>query len=263
MNAQERNWSTLFGHHTQESISWYGTWTSYSLTKEVVKSFKGVRSFRANEDNTIIYQTNNYTYADGREEEKNWQIDKQTCNRDDGIIHPALPSMKVLAITPEIYGSVDKKLEPGKMLGMELFFRNADWRTSVVVIYAKNSAIERFTQIREYLGSFPVKPPDAEVKEIDGKWIGEKQYINADLTVSNVESIENLTLVPLKDENIYQTVFLPDGIVINTPKILPSGQEFSIIAGKFVSPTEFKRLTAQYDSAGNFQRLTSEIFYRQ
>lgn len=78
-----------------------------------------------------------------------------------------------------------------------------------------------------------------------------------------MESIENLTLVPLKDENIYQKVFLPDGIVINTPKILQSGQEFSIIAGKFVSPSEFKRLTAQYDSAGNFQRLTSEIFYRQ
>lgn len=70
MNAQERNWSTLFGNHTQEGISWYGTWTSYSFNKEVVNSLKCVRSFRANEDNTIIYHTNSYTYADGREEEK-------------------------------------------------------------------------------------------------------------------------------------------------------------------------------------------------
>lgn len=62
--------------------------------------------------------------------------------------------MRVLGITPEIYGFVGKKFEPGTRFGMELFFINKDWRTSVVVMCGENSAIERFTQIREYLGSF-------------------------------------------------------------------------------------------------------------
>jgi Domain of unknown function (DUF3598) len=261
MNAQEQNWSTLFGNHTPEGISWHGTWTTYSPDKEVLNSLQCVRTFCSNEDNTIIYHTNNYIYADGREEEKTWQIEKQTCNQDDGIIHPGLPSMRTLSITPQIYAVLGKKFTPGSRFGMELFFRNEDWRTSVVVMCGENSVIEKFTQIREYLGSFPVQPPDAEVRNIDGQWIGEKQYINADLSLSNIESIENLMLVPLEDT--YQTVFLPDGIVINTPKTLQNGQEFSIIAGRFVSQNQFKRLIAQYDNLGNFQRLTSEIFHRQ
>ncbi|QIR37545.1 DUF3598 family protein [Tolypothrix sp. PCC 7910] len=261
MNAPERNWSTLFGDHTPEGVSWYGIWTSYALNQEVINSLKCVRNFRSNADQTIIYHTNSYEYADGSKEEKTWQIDKQICNQDDGILHPGLPTMRTLAITPEIYAVLVRNFEPGKRFGMELFFRNEEWRTSVVVMCGENSDIERFTQIREYLGSFPVKPPDPVVKDIDGQWIGEKQYINADLSVSNVESIENLTLASLEDS--YQAVFLPDGIVINTPKSLQIGQEFSIIVGKFVSANKFKRLTAKYDKLGNFQRLTSEIFYRQ
>jgi Domain of unknown function (DUF3598) len=261
MNAQEQNWSNLFGHHTPEVSSWHGIWTINSPQLEVIRSYQGVRSFRANEDETVIYQTNNYIYADGSTEEKHWQLDKQTCNQADGIIHTAVPSMRALSIAPGVNAWLSKKLEPGKNFGLELFFRNEDWRNSVAVIYGEDSTIAKITHIREHLGSFSAQSPGVEVKNIEGNWIGEKQYITPDLTVSNAEPIQNFVLVPLEDKN--QTFFLPDGIVINAPTSLIIGQEFNIVAGRFVSETKFKRLIAQYDNLGNFQRLTSEIFHRQ
>ncbi|MDZ7956891.1 MAG: DUF3598 family protein [Aulosira sp. DedQUE10] len=260
MNVQEQNWSTLFDHHPDESISWHGTWTIYSPEQEVIKSYQGVRSFRANEDKTVIYQTNNYTYADGSSEEKNWQLDKQTANQPDGIIHRAAPSMRAVSIAPGVYAWLSKKVALGKHFGLELFFRHEHWRTSVAAIYGENSNLEKITHIREHLGSFPAQPASAEVKTTEGKWIGEKQYLTPDLTVSNAELIQNLVLVPLENKN--QTFFLPDGIVINAPTTLRIGQEFNIIAGKFVSEKQFKRLIAQYDTLGNFQLLISEIFHR-
>ncbi|BAY24494.1 hypothetical protein NIES2100_42890 [Calothrix sp. NIES-2100] len=261
MNAQEQNWSNLFAHHTPEGMSWHGIWTRYSPDLEVIQSFQGIRSFRANEDKTVIYQTNNYTYADGSTEEKNWQLDKQTSNQPDGIIHTAIPSMRALSIAPGVQAWLSKTFEPGKHFGMELFFRHEDWRNSVSVIYGENSAVEKITHIREHLGSFPAETPGAKVKTIEGKWIGKKQYITPDLTVSNAETIQNLVLAPLEEQN--QTFFLPDGIVINAPTSLSIGQEFDIIAGRFVSENQFKRLTAKYDNFGNFQLLISEIFHRQ
>ncbi|MDZ8053326.1 MAG: DUF3598 family protein [Aulosira sp. ZfuVER01] len=261
MNAQEQNWSNLFGHLTSEGMSWYGTWTFYSPELEVIKSYQGVRSFRVNKDKTVIYQTNNYTYTDGSTEEKNWQLEKQICNQADGIIHTAVPSMRALSITPAVYAWLSKTFESGKYFGLELFFRNEDWRTSVAVIYRENNVIERITHIREHLGSFPTQSPGAEVKNIDGKWIGEKQHLTPDLKVSNPEPVQNLVLVPLEDKN--QTFFLPDGIVISAPTTLRIGQEFNIIAGRLVSLNQFKRLTAQYDTLGNFHLLISEIFHQQ
>jgi hypothetical protein len=38
------------------------------------------------------------------------------------------------------------------------------------------------------------------------------------------------------------------------------GEEFEIIAGKFVSNNEYKRLNAKYDRNGEFTLLISEVF---
>lgn len=260
-HLQEKNWSNIFGHLTPEGINWCGTWTIYSPELEVIKSYQGIRSFRHNEDKTVIYQTNNYTYADGSTNEKHWQFNKQICNQIDGVAYTEFPSMRILSIAHGVYAWLKKQLESSQKFSLELFFSHEDWRTSVVIIYGENSTLEKIVQIREHLNSFPPKPPDAEARNIDGKWIGKKQQLTPDLTVSNTEIIQDLVLVPLGDKN--QTLFLPDGVVINAPTTVKIGQEFSISIGRMVYPNQFKRLTAQYDNGGNFQLLISEIFHRQ
>lgn len=65
MNSQDKNWENLFGYITTEGGAWHGIWTVYSLDKEVLNSFKAVRKFQANQEKTLITQTNKYSYSDG------------------------------------------------------------------------------------------------------------------------------------------------------------------------------------------------------
>ena len=258
MKAQEQNWTNLFGDRTPEGIAWHGTWTVYSPNQEVIKSFQGVRRFWANEDKTVITHTNNYTYPDGSTQEKTWQLEKQTCNQSDGVTHPAILSMRTLSFGQGANAWLSKRLESGKNFGVELFFRYQDWRTSVASIYADSGELDRITLIREHRGSFPNQPPGSEVKNISGKWIGKKEYMTPDLKVSPIEEPQYLVLYPTGGKN--ETFFLPDGVVVNIPKRLKLGEEFEMIAGKFVSDNEYKRLNAKYDESGEFTLLISEVF---
>lgn len=261
MNAQEQNWKNLFGDLTRKDTAWHGIWTVYSPELEVVKHFKGVRSFHANEDYTGINHTNNYTYQDGNTSSQTWQIEKQTCNQPDGVIHPAFLSMRTLSFGQGATGWVSKTLEAGEDFGVELFFTYKDRRTSVAGIYGKSGDLEKITHIREHLGSFPNQPPGSSVENISGKWRGKKEYMFADLKVSESEETQELVLYATEDKN--KTYFLPDGVVVNIPTRVKLGEEFEVVAGRFVSNNEFKRLTAKYDKSGAFTLLISEVFYRE
>ncbi len=261
MNLQEKNWENLFGHITPEGISWHGIWTSYSPDKEVLTTFKAVRRFQANEDKTVITHTNKYTYSDGREEEKTWQIDKQSCSQPDGVIHPALLSTRAMSFGEDKNAVVAKKLETGQKFAGELFFRYQDWRTSVVSIFAESGDLQRVTIIREHLNSFPNTPAKAEIEKLSGKWSGRKESINSDLKISAIEETQELVLDPTEGKN--ETLFLPDGIVVNVPKRVNIKEKFELVSGKMVAENEYKRLTAQYDSSGAFAMLISEVFSLQ
>jgi Domain of unknown function (DUF3598) len=260
MKAQERNWENLFSHiiSSPEGIAWYGTWTIYSPEKEVLKSLQAVREFRVTEP-TVITHTNKYTYADGSQEEKSWQLDKQICNQPDGIFHPALPSMRALSFGQGANAGVSQILEKGTRFGAELFFRYQDWRTSVVPIYEEDGNLARITHIREHRGNFSAQPPGSEVKNITGKWIGNKKEMTPDLTISVATETE--LIFPTESHN--KTIFLPDGVVLHLPPTVQVGEEFSLVAGRFVTNQEYKQLTAKYDQSGAFTLLVSEIFQLQ
>lgn len=260
MNAQEQNWKNLFGDHTLEAISWHGVWTVYSPEKEIVKSFQCVRSFRLNEEQTAIIHTNNYTYPDGSTAEYTWQLEKQSCNQRDGVIHPASLSMRSLSFGQGAIAWLSKTLETGKKLGVELFFRYKDWRTSVSSIYEESGDLEKITVIREHLGSYP-NTAGPEIENLLGKWLGTKEEMNPELKVSAAEETHALVLDPTEGKN--ETFFLPDGVVVNSPKKIKVGEEFEIVTGKLVSNDEYKRLTCKYDKSGAFALLISEVFHRE
>ena len=260
MNLQDKNWENLFGHITTEGVAWHGIWTMYSLEKEVLNSFKAIRTFQANEDNTLITHTNKYTYSDGTESEKMWQIEKQVCNQPDGVIHPALLSTRAVSFGEDKNAVVPKKLEAGKRFATELFFRYQDWRTSVVSVYAESGDLQRITVIHEHLNSFPNISAKAEIEKLSGKWNGRKEYLNSDLQI--LTSAENQELV-LKPTGKNKTISLPDSITVNLPEKLDIGEKFEIVAGKLVTQKEYKRLTAQYDDSGVFTRVIYEVFKLQ
>lgn len=261
MNLQEQNWINLFGDVSPEGIAWHGIWTRYSPELEVIKSFQGIRKFSANEDKTVINHQNNYTYADGSTEEKQWQIEKKIANQPDGIVHPALESMRSLSLGEDATAGICPQLISGQLFGCELFFQHQDFRTSVTPIYGESGDLERITQIREHLNSYPDQKPGEELKNISGNWVGKKESMTPDLQISQEQEITEIQLDLITGKN--KTFFMPDGIVINVPEKVKIGEEFELVAGKMVIENKYKRMTVKYDKDGKFKQLVSEVFDRK
>lgn len=261
-HLQEQHWEKLFGFLTIEGQSMYGIWTVYSPEKEVIKSFQGIRNLRSNTDKTIITHTNQFLSPDGSTLENQWQMEKETCNQSDGLLHPADPSKRALALVD--YGSstwLSRKLESGRSFSVELFLKHKDWNTSIGSIYTENGDLEKILHLREYLNSFPNSTTREEITSLSGSWIGTKKYITSDLKVSDSEEIREIILDPTNGKN--DTFYFPDSVIVNIPKNLYIGKEFEIVAGKLVTENEYKRLTAKYDHSGTFTLLISEIFRLQ
>ncbi|MBD1869421.1 DUF3598 family protein [Cyanobacteria bacterium FACHB-471] len=130
MNNLDRNWNNLFGKYATDETAWYGLWTAYSSNQEVSQSKRVIRSFQSNLDNTIITHTSRYIDAqDNVVDEKAWQIDRETCNRPDGVVHPAMPWMRSLSLGATATAWISPRFIPGKPFGVELFFREDDQRS--------------------------------------------------------------------------------------------------------------------------------------
>ncbi|NEQ36855.1 MAG: DUF3598 family protein [Okeania sp. SIO3I5] len=261
MNLQEQNWINLFGDISPEGTAWYGIWTRYSPELEVIKSFQSIRKFLANEDQTVINQQNNYTYADGSTEEKKWQMEKKIANQSDGIVHPASELMRALSLSEEAKTWMCPELKIGNYFSSEFFFQHQNFRTSVSVIYGENGELVRLTQIREHLNSYLEQKPGAELKNISGSWVGKKESMTPDLQIYQEAELTQFELDPSAGQN--KTFFLPDGIVINVPEKVNIGEEFELIVGKMVIENRYKRMTIKYDKDGKFIQLISEVFDRK
>jgi Domain of unknown function (DUF3598) len=262
MYTQEQHWENLFGYLGTESIPWYGIWTVYSPEKEVIKSSQGIRNLRANVDKTIITHTNQFPLPDGTIQEKQWQIEKETCNRLDGLLHPADSSKRAFSLVNDGASAwVSQKLESEHNFSVELFLRHEDWNTSIGSIYDGNGYLEKILYLREHLGSYPGVTQGSEIKSVSGNWIGKKQSITSNLKISAEEEIQGLVLDPTQGNN--ETFYLPDGVVVNIPKQVKIEKPFDIVAGKFVTDNIYKRLTARYDNFGAFALLTSEVLHTE
>ena len=67
-DAHYQNWRIFIAHHAKD---WYGLWTRYTPQGEVMQSFQSLRSVKVgNSEQTLIKQTNRYTYSDRTTQEK-------------------------------------------------------------------------------------------------------------------------------------------------------------------------------------------------
>jgi hypothetical protein len=256
MTLAEQNWHNLFDTYTCESKAWHGIWTSYSPEKEIIKSYLGIREFRSNRDRTKIDQTNTYTYDDGSTDSKQWQLNKENCSLLDGVFHPAVSSMRALSFGDGKTAWIAKKLEENKSFAVELFFRDREWRTSVIPIYGSNGNLERITQIYERLNSYPQPAVEEEIGNFSGKWKVTRESMTPDLNITSEVTVEDFLLNRTEGEN--KNILLPDRFVANIPTKLLVGQEFIITVTKLVRENLYKRLVVKYDRLGQFALFISE-----
>ena len=155
MDLKEQNWRNFITHHVRD---WQGIWTRYSPQGEIIESFKSLRSFRTNPEQTELFQTNCYAYDHSKVEEKKWHSYKQDQVFSDGIMHPAFPAMRSYFLQQGAAVWSRKILEPGsKFLPAEFFFRHEEIRHSVSIIYNTDGSLMKVVSIREDAVDFPSK----------------------------------------------------------------------------------------------------------
>jgi Domain of unknown function (DUF3598) len=256
MNNLDRNWNNLFGEYTTDETAWHGQWNSYSPEQELIKSKQAVRSFRSNIDHTAITHTNRYLDADGNViDEKSWQIDRDTWNQPSGLSHPAISSMRTLSFGASGGSAwLSHKLILGNACGLELFFRNHEWRTSVAIVYGENGQLERITHIREHRGCFSDELLSEERSEISGNWIGKKRSMTPDLSISPEEDVRVSFDRTIDDRQI---ICLPGNTIVQVSKSINANQPIQLAAGHRTADHQLQHLAAHYDNTGTFIELIS------
>jgi hypothetical protein len=270
MNNLDKNWNNLFGEYTADETAWHGQWTVYSPNQEVIKSQQVVRSFRSNLDNTVITHINRYLDADGNVvDEKTWQIDRETCAQSDGVVHPAMSSMRALSFGAGATAWISQKFIPEKPFGGELFFRDGNWRTSAAIVYGENGQLNRIVQIREHLGCFSDESPSSGSSEISGNWSGKKRSMTSDLSVSPEEetqiSFDQLSgdSEALLQSADHKMISLPGGMILMLPEMVTLDRPLQLAAGQRTADEQLKYLTAHYSADGQFTLLISATLQQQ
>ena len=260
MNNLDNNWNNLFSEYTVDETAWHGQWATYSPNQEVINSKQVVRSFRSNLDNTVITHINHYLDANGNVvDEKTWQIERETSNQSDGVVHPAMSSMRALSFGAGATAWISQKLIPGKPFGVELFFRNGNWRSSAAIIYGENGELDRIVQIREHLGRFSNESPSFGASEISGNWIGKKCSMTSDLSVSPEEETQ-ISFDQLSGDKM---ISLPGGMILMLPEMATVDRPIQLAAGQRTADEQLKYLTAHYSADGQFTLLISATLQQQ
>jgi hypothetical protein len=252
MNNLDKNWNHLLGEYTTDETAWYGRWTVYSANQEVISSKQAVRSFRANSDNTVITHINRSMNGNGNAEEKTWQIDRATCNQPDGVVHPAMPFMRALSFGEGATAWIMPRFSPGKLFGVEFFFRDHNYRTSAAIVYGENSQIDRIVHIRESLGRFSELSTDVESSLIWGDWIGHQRTMIPDLSISSGEEIQ----LSFQADN-HNIILLPEDLVLMLPEQVTADQPIQLAAAQRTADNQLKYFAAHYTAIGLFKSLIS------
>lgn len=261
MDLKEQNWQNFITHHVR---NWQGIWTRYSPQGEIIESFKSLRSFRTNPEQTELFQTNCYTYDHGKVEEKKWHSYKLDKVFSDGIMHPAFPAMRSYFLKQGAAVWSRKILEPGSNFQpAEFFFRYEEIRYSVGIVYNTDGSLMKVGSIREDAVNSPSKYWSQEINLLSERnfsrdWQGTSITITPDLRTS--KPIQTQLNWPVIENN--KMFFFPDGTSLSCPTQVTLGTPFTVVANWLVNNSYLQQLSVKYNHNGVFLGLTLELLHR-
>jgi hypothetical protein len=232
MDLKEKNWNNLCAKHIQD---WHGIWTRYSPQGTVTESFRSLRSFRSNPQQTEIAQTNRYMYSDGTTIEKNWKYNLNHHGLSDGFFHPEIDNMRGLFFEQGAAAWVTTQLQVDSYLAVELFFMYENLRHRVGIVYDAKGNLFRTANIREDSTGFPSQYWSTEINQLSESnlsdyWQGTSLTMTPDLKVSS--PVPAQLNWGLEGDNAF---FLPDGISISCPDNVSVGIPFILDSSRSIN----------------------------
>lgn len=258
MELKAQNWKNFTANHLYD---WHGIWTRYSPQREVTESFRSLRSFQSNPQQTEIAHTNRYMYTDGTIKEESWEYNLESNSLLDGVFHPGNQWMRGLFFESGHAAWVTMQLKIDSFFAVELFFKDEELRHSVGIVYDQQGALFRTANIREDATGFPSKHWSKEIEQVSqrnlsGNWQGTSVTITPDLKIS--EPVPTQLHSSWEGQN---TFFLPDGVSISCPDKVSVGTPFILAANWLVTDSKLQQLSVKYDDSGAFAALILELLH--
>ncbi|NET33688.1 MAG: DUF3598 family protein [Cyanothece sp. SIO1E1] len=241
MEPQLQNWHSFCQYHIGD---WHGTWTRYAPTGEAQESFQCIRSFRLSEDGNQVHHQNHYTYADGTQTSKTFEIKTK-------------PITQALFLDNSFsWGS--QAIQSGCQFFIETGFSHENRRISVVAVYDPQHNLERIVAISEHLGSFvETDPGGPRINQGNDRWQGTLRAIKPNWVVSSLSPIPFKALQTMNES--YLTLHLRDGISTSLPPQLAAHTSTGLIVDWLIEPTLLNRGIRYYD-ATSFTEFTLTQF---
>ncbi|MGL5878243.1 MAG: DUF3598 family protein [Xenococcaceae cyanobacterium] len=238
MNDRLKNWDNFCEYHMGD---WHGVWNTYNAERELLKSFKCIRSLHVNADRTQIDHQNHYIYSKDETETKTFGPYKKS-------------KLNALFLNNSFsWGSTEIKFEP--VFGFETGFRYKDRRASAGILYDA-SGLQKITIIPEHLESFPEKPERSPTPQQCDRFLGIQQQIKSDFQVSSPVETAWQPLETLAENNF--TLHFDEGISISCPLKLETEEKFCFAIDWKIDNKTTHRGIRRFDSADftNFSLTT-------
>ncbi|MEL4894785.1 DUF3598 family protein [Crocosphaera sp. Alani8] len=257
MDLKVQNWKNFTDQHL---FDWYGVWTRYTPTGDVQESFRSLRRFQGNAEQTEIHQLNRYIYAEDNCQEKTWNYSLSEHSLADGMFHPQSELMRGYFFPSGHATWTVTQLLPGEFFAVELFFRNQHIRHSVGIVYDDQGNLMRVANIREDSTGYPSSFWSTEIEQLSSSNLpnnlqGVSMLINSDLEIS--DPVTTQFTWNIKGHKIF---YLPDGVSISCPENITQGTSFSCVANWLINDMEMQQLIASYSTSGKFESLTLERY---
>ncbi|MDJ0842784.1 DUF3598 family protein [Crocosphaera sp.] len=258
MDRKDQNVENFLTHHLN---NWYGTWTKYFPNREIQESVKSVRSLWINEEKTLVFQKNCYTYSDETIKEVSWEFGLEESTKEDGLIHSKHPWMRSLFFEQGAALWVTKCLQSDSISHKtELFFKDNNLRLSVGTVYNEDGNLESIWNFKEDSQGFPSQHWSSDIdllqeRNFKSNWMGQAINFKPNLDTSPFY-IKELTW-PYKNHQLF---FLPDGISLSCPEKIELGSPFKIIANWLKTKFTLQQLVVNYDENFAFSGATLEIY---
>lgn len=263
----EHNWENFL----QNLGEWQGSFTSVSLTGELLDSTPSILNLEGLENNELVRFRLRRFGSGGYDEPP---------ISDDSQVYRTLGRQAIFFPT----GAFSKgtiQLAPHSEFGAEYGFVAENRRLRFVQLYDRQGNLNSLTLIREFRSSTnaPERPP-LTVEQLLGRWQGTAHIAYADWqpsetcnTHTEMQRLDNsrlqletrlgdrtLTTTAQLTNNILhyeepsarQMLLLPDGTSSTTPLQISHRQSFSVELGWLVSPREQQRLIRNYNEQGEW-----------